>query len=102
MTIVLENIEVPETKDTFEIRQTVNLNVTATEAQKIAGRWLRDEVAFRLTPTAPTLVVCNERTVWRVPAMYTAPQLETSAKLERLMLMWKLRSYIQARNLKRL
>lgn len=75
MTIIFDQYTVPETKGVFEIKKLVTLNVTAAEAQKIAGRWLRDEVAFRLTAMNPTLVIEDERTVWRVPAMYTSTHI---------------------------
>jgi hypothetical protein len=71
MTIILEQHAIPET-GTFEIRQTVNISVSAEQARRQVDSWLLNEVSYMIGAEAPTLVV-GERAVWRVPTYFSAP-----------------------------
>lgn len=73
MTVILDQYPLLQT-GTFEIRQTVTVHVTAEEARRKVARWLRMEVSHMLGADTPTLVV-GQRTVWRVPAHFSAPRV---------------------------
>jgi hypothetical protein len=73
MTIILDQYAIPE-KGVFEIRQTVNIQVSAQEAQRKVDTWLLLEVSMMMGAETPTLVI-GERTVWRVPARFSAPHV---------------------------
>lgn len=79
MTVILEQYLLPEEPGTIEIYQLVTVHVTAKEAQRMVRRWLSDEVAFLVTSAEPILVVMDEqsveRSVWRVPAIYSTPHI---------------------------
>ena len=75
MTVILNKYVLPDQKGAIEIRQVVTVNVTAVEARRMVRRWLSDEVAFLITATEPTLVVGEDKSVWRVPAVYAAPHV---------------------------
>jgi len=72
MTIILDHYPLLE-KGTFEIRQMVTVHISAEEARRKVARWLRREVSHMLGADMPTLVI-SQRTVWRVPAHFSAPQ----------------------------
>lgn len=72
MTIILDHYPLLE-KGTFEIRQMVTVQVSAEEARRKVARWLCREVSHMLGADAPTLII-SQRTVWRVPAHFSAPQ----------------------------
>lgn len=59
---------------TFEIRQIVTVKVSAEETRRQVQRWLLLEVSHMLGADEPILVV-GQRTVWRVPAHLSAPQV---------------------------
>jgi len=71
MTIILEQSTIPEI-GTFEIHKTVNIQVSAKQAQRKVDTWLLNEVSYMMGAEEPTLVI-GERTVWRVPAYFSAP-----------------------------
>ncbi len=71
MTIILEQYPIPET-GSFEIHQTIDLQVSAKQAQRKVDTWLMNEVSYMMGAEAPTLVI-GERTVWRVPAYFSSP-----------------------------
>lgn len=73
MVIILDKHPVPE-KGTFEIRQSVNILVSAQEARDSVNRWLLKDVSYMIGAEDPTLVV-SDRIVWRVPAVLTAPHV---------------------------
>ncbi|MEZ4657647.1 MAG: hypothetical protein R2911_08750 [Caldilineaceae bacterium] len=73
MTIILDHYRIPET-GTFEIRQTVTVNISAQTARRAVNRWLLMTVSTQMGAEEPSLVV-NQRTVWRVPARFTAPHV---------------------------
>lgn len=73
MTIILDQYVIPET-GSFEIHQTVNLTVTAKQAQRKVDTWLLNEVSMMMGAETPTLVI-GQRTYWRVPARFTAPHV---------------------------
>lgn len=70
MPVLLEGIDIREV-GVYEIRQTLNVQVTAEQARRTVNRWLLDHVSDVMRAEAPTLVV-NGRSVWRVPAVLTA------------------------------
>lgn len=73
MIIILDKHPVPE-KGTFEIRQSVNILVSAQEARDSVNRWLLKDVSYMMGAEDPTLVV-SDRIVWRVPVVLTAPHV---------------------------
>ena len=75
MTIVLERYTIPE-RGVFEInlKQSIDIRVTAEEARRKVNRWLLDYVSYMMHAEAPTLVI-GEKVVWRVPAVLTASQV---------------------------
>jgi len=73
MIIILDKHPVPE-KGTFEIRQSVNILVSAQEARDSVNSWLLNEVSYMMGAGNPTLVV-SDRVLWRVPAVLTAPHV---------------------------
>ena len=70
--ILLDPYTVPD-KGTFHLKIdcSVEINVTAEEARRIAKNWLVEEISYMMTTTDPVLAV-GERTVWRVSAILTA------------------------------
>ena len=79
MTIILEQSTIPET-GTFEIHKTVNIQVSAKQAQRKVDTWLLNEVSYMMGAEEPTLVI-GERTVWRVPCRFTAPHVGRVGKV---------------------
>lgn len=75
MTIVLERYTIPE-RGVLEIdlKQSIDIRVTAEEARRKVNRWLLDYVSYMMHAEAPTLVI-GERVVWRVPAVLTSSQV---------------------------
>jgi hypothetical protein len=75
MTILLERFEVPE-RGLLEIdlKQSVEIRVTAAEARRKVSGWLTDEVTYMMQAEMPTLVI-GAQVVWRVPAVFTSPQV---------------------------
>ncbi len=75
MTIMLERYTIPE-RGLFEIelKQSIEIRVTAEEARRQVNRWLLDYVSYMMHAEAPTLVI-GEQVVWRVPAMLTSSQM---------------------------
>lgn len=73
MPVLLEGININEV-GVHEIRQTLNVQVTAEQAQRKVNRWLLDEVSYMMHAESPTLVV-NGDACWRVPAVLTAPHV---------------------------
>lgn len=76
MTIVLDHFVIPE-RGVFEIdlKQSIEIRVTAKEAQRKVDRWVMEYVSYMMHAEMPTLVITKEKTVWRVPAVYTASQV---------------------------
>jgi len=50
---------------------------TAEEARRKVNRWLLDYVSYMMHAEAPTLVIGGQQAVWRVPAIFTSPQVGT-------------------------
>src|SRR5215212_5002074 len=75
MTILLERYAIPE-RGVLEIdlKQSIEIRVTAEEARRKVNRWLFDYVSYMMHAEAPTLVI-GEQVVWRVPAVLTASQV---------------------------
>lgn len=75
MTILLERYTIPE-RGVFEIdlKQSIEIRVTAEEARRKVNRWLLDYVSYMMHAEAPTLVI-GAQVVWRVPAVLTASQV---------------------------
>lgn len=73
MTIVLENLTIPE-RGVLELdfKQSIEIKVTAEEARRKVNRWLLEYVSYMMHADPPTLVVDRKRAVWRVPAIFTA------------------------------
>ena len=76
MPVLLEGIDISEI-GVYEIKQTLNVQVTREQARRIVNRWLLDQVSDMMHAESPTLVV-NGQTVWRVPAILTAPHIGTA------------------------
>jgi len=72
MTIVLENLTIPErgVLDIY-IKQSIEIKVSAEEARRKVNRWLLDYVSYMMHADPPTLVVDGREAVWRVPAILT-------------------------------
>lgn len=79
MTIILDQYTMPET-GTFEIHQTVNIQISAKQAQRQVDSWLLNEVSSMMGAEPPILVI-GERTVWRVPCRLTAPSVGRVGKV---------------------
>lgn len=72
MTIVLENLTIPE-RGLLELhfKQSIEIKVTAEEARRKVNRWLMDYVSYMMHADPPVLVVDGKEAVWRVPAILT-------------------------------
>ena len=73
MQIILEPYPIPE-RGTFQIQETVTIQVSADEARHQVDRWLLHEVNSQMGADQPVLVV-GERSVWRVPIYWSAPHV---------------------------
>jgi hypothetical protein len=75
MTILLERFDVPE-RGLLEIdlKQSIEIRVTAAEARRKVNGWLTDEVTYMMHAEMPMLVI-GAQVVWRVPAVFTSPQV---------------------------
>lgn len=73
MQIILEPYAIPE-RGTFQIQETITIEVTADEAKRQVNRWLLHEVNLQMGAEPPILVV-GERSVWRVPVYWSAPHI---------------------------
>lgn len=72
MTIVLENLTIPERGLLeLDLKQSIEIKVTAEEARRKVNRWLLDYVSYMMHADPPTLVVDGKQAVWRVPAILT-------------------------------
>ncbi|MEK7785243.1 MAG: hypothetical protein AAB658_07455, partial [Chloroflexota bacterium] len=76
MTIIIDNYAVPE-KGTLEINIniSVEIKVTAEQAQRRVNRWLMESVSIQIGAYLPTLIVDGKRVVWRVPAYASFPHV---------------------------
>ncbi len=74
MTIILDNFAIPE-KGMLEINinVSVEIRVTAEQAQRRVNRWLMEFVSTQMGAYPPTLIVDGARVVWRVPAYISFP-----------------------------
>jgi hypothetical protein len=73
MTVVLENLTVPERGILkLELKQWIEIKVSAEEARRKVNRWLLDYVSYMMHADPPTLVVGDKQVVWRVPAIFTS------------------------------
>lgn len=72
MTIVLENLNIPE-RGVLELdfKQSIEIKVTAEEARRKVNRWLLEYVSYMMHADPPTLVVDGHQATWRVPAILT-------------------------------
>ena len=73
MQIILEPYSVPE-RGTFQIQETVTIQISATEARRLVDQWLLHEVNSQMGADSPVLVV-GEQSVWRVPVYWSAPHV---------------------------
>jgi hypothetical protein len=73
MKIILNEYPIPE-RGTFQIEETVTIQISAKEAQRQVNRWLLNEVSYMMGADLPTLVL-GEQTVWHVPAYFSAPHV---------------------------
>jgi hypothetical protein len=73
MTIVLENLTIPE-RGVLELdfKQSIEIRVTAEEARRKVNRWLMEYVSYMMHADPPTLIVDGQSAVWRVPAIFTS------------------------------
>jgi hypothetical protein len=76
MAILLDAYAVPEQGE-FEIyvRRTVNLQVTAEQAQRTVQAWLLHHVSYVMGAETPQLVLREPDVFWRVPVVLTASPL---------------------------
>lgn len=76
MTIVLERYTIPE-RGVLEIdlKQSIDIRVTAEEARRKVNRWLLDYVSYMMHADPPTLVIADQQAAWRVPAIFTSSQV---------------------------
>lgn len=72
MTIVLENLNIPE-RGVLELdfKQSIEIKVTAEEARRKVNRWLLEYVSYMMHADPPTLVMDGHQATWRVPAILT-------------------------------
>lgn len=56
MTIILDDYTIPQ-QGAFEIRTVVQINVSADQAQRLARRFLMNEISHLLVAAPPDLVV---------------------------------------------
>ncbi len=69
MTILLDSQPIPpKGKVDLKVERSFEIKITAEEARRQVNRWLLNEVSCLIGADEPTLVVGEERVVWRVPA----------------------------------
>lgn len=73
MQIILEPYAIPE-RGTFQIHETVTIQVSADEARRQVDQWLLHEVNSQMGADQPALVV-GETSVWRVSVYWGAPHV---------------------------
>ena len=74
MPILLDTHKIPtKGKVDLKVDRSFEIKITAEEAQRRVNRWLLNEVSYLIGADAPTLVVGDERVVWRVPAWIGFP-----------------------------
>ncbi|MEZ4709704.1 MAG: hypothetical protein R3A44_21020 [Caldilineaceae bacterium] len=73
MAVILEKYTVTGTGE-IEIRQPVELGISAREAQRRVNSWLCHNVTMMLNGGEPVLIV-GETTRWQVPVIFTAPHV---------------------------
>jgi hypothetical protein len=73
MQIILEPYTIPE-RGTFQIQETVTIQVSADEARRQVNRWLLNEVNSQMGAEQPVLVV-GEHSVLRVPVYWSVPHV---------------------------
>lgn len=71
MTIILDDYVIPK-QGVFEIHTVVQISVSAEQAQRLARRFLMNEVSHLLVADAPDLVI-GTQTCWRVPVWIGFP-----------------------------
>jgi len=71
MTVILENYTISDV-GVFEIRQPVNLTISAAAARRSVTHWLVFDVTMMLAGEEPPLVI-GTRTRWQVPVVFSAP-----------------------------
>jgi hypothetical protein len=75
MAIIIDPFTIPEKGQVeLKVQRSFEIKVTAEEARRQANRWLHDNVTMLIGAERPTLVV-GEQVVWRVPAVFRAPDL---------------------------
>jgi hypothetical protein len=75
MSIILDNFAVPRQGQVeLHVNISINIKITAEEAQRQVNRWLMDEVSYLLGAERPTLSI-GTHPVWRVPAWLGLPSL---------------------------
>ncbi len=74
MTILLDSQPIPpKGKVDLKVERSFEIKMTAEEARRQVNRWLLNEVSCLIGADEPTLVVGEERVVWRVPAWIGFP-----------------------------
>ena len=75
MSIILEPYTIPEKgKVELNVKHSFEIKVTAEEARRQVNRWLHEHVTMLIGAEAATLVI-GEQIVWRVPAVFSVPDL---------------------------
>jgi hypothetical protein len=73
MQIILEPYIIPE-RGTFQIQETITIQISAEEARRQVDHWLLHEVNSQMSAGQPALVV-GEQSVWRVPIARNVPHI---------------------------
>ena len=76
MTIVLDAYKTPKKgRVQLHVNRDFTIQVGDEEARKKVNSWLLNEVSYLFGALPPTLVIGEEKIVWRVPAVYSLPQI---------------------------
>lgn len=73
MQIILEPDSIPE-RGTFQIQETITIQISAEEARRQVDRWLLHEVNMQMGADEPILVI-GKKSVWRVPIYWSTPHV---------------------------
>jgi hypothetical protein len=71
MQIILEPYSIPE-RGTFQIQETITIQISSDEARRQVDRWLLHEVNMQMGAEQPVLVI-GKKSVWRVPVYWSTP-----------------------------
>lgn len=76
LSLVLDNVTLPDKGAVeLQINRSFQLTISAKEARRKVHGWLIDHVSMMIGADEPTLTLVDDAIVWRIPAIYTAPQV---------------------------